>query len=111
MLDLCDERRDLKKGYEAEGEQEYREANRRVQKAVKKVKGDWISAQCEEIENLPEQKQQHESISAQCWKWPVARSPNATKNHSGRPHLVRNTCICRPKILVWATNSESMHIL
>ena len=65
MLDLCDERRDLKKkGYEAEGEKEYREANRRVQKAVKKAKEDWISAQCEEIENLPEQKQQHESISA-----------------------------------------------
>ena len=36
---LCDERRDLKKKrYEAEGEKEYREANRRVQ------------AQCEEIE-------------------------------------------------------------
>ena len=45
VLDLCDERRDLKKKrYEAEGAKEYREANRRVQKAVKKVKEDWISA-------------------------------------------------------------------
>ena len=35
------------------------------------------------------------------------RSPD----HSGRPHLVRNTCICRPKSYVWATNSESMHAL
>ena len=51
VLDLCDERRDLKKKrYEAEGAQEYREANRRVQKAVKKAKEDWIGAQCEEIE-------------------------------------------------------------
>ena len=33
------------------------------------------------------------------------------QNHSGRPHLVRNTCICRPKNYVWATNSESMHAL
>ena len=50
VLDLCDERRDLKrKRYEA-GAKEYREANRRVQKAVKKAKEDWIGAQCEEIE-------------------------------------------------------------
>ena len=51
VLDICDERRDLKKKrYEAEGSKEYREANRRVQKAVKKAKEDWIGAQCEEIE-------------------------------------------------------------
>ena len=36
VLDLCDERRHLKKKrYEAEGAKEYREANRRIQKAVK----------------------------------------------------------------------------
>ena len=51
VLDLCDERRDLKKKrYEAQGPKEYREANRRIQKAVKKAKEDWIDAQCEEIE-------------------------------------------------------------
>ena len=45
------ERRDLKKTlYEAEGAKEYREANRRIQKAVKKAQEDWIGAQCEEIE-------------------------------------------------------------
>ena len=49
-LDLCDERRNLKKRYEAEGAKEYREANRRIQKAVKKAKEDWIGAQCEEFE-------------------------------------------------------------
>ena len=38
-FDLCDERRDLKKKrYEAKGAKEYREANRRIQKAVKKAK-------------------------------------------------------------------------
>ena len=37
VLDLCDERRELKKKrYEAEGAKEYRDANRRIQKAVKK---------------------------------------------------------------------------
>ena len=51
MFSTCDERRDLKKKrYEAEGAKEYREANRRIQKAVKKAKEDWIGAQCEEIE-------------------------------------------------------------
>ena len=50
FLDLCAERRDLKKKlYEAEGAKEYREANRRIQKAVKKANEDWIGAQCKEI--------------------------------------------------------------
>ena len=40
VLDLCDERRDLKKRYKAEGAKEYREANRRIQTAVKKAKED-----------------------------------------------------------------------
>ena len=41
VLDLCDEKRDLKKKpYKAEGAKEYREANKRIQKAVKKVKED-----------------------------------------------------------------------
>ena len=39
-----------KKRYEAEGAKEYREANRRIQKAVKKAKEDWIGAQCEVFE-------------------------------------------------------------
>ena len=53
VLDLCDERRDFKKKrYEAEGAKEYREANRRVQKTVKKAKEDWICAQCGEIETF-----------------------------------------------------------
>ena len=65
VLDLCDESRDLKKKrYEAEGAKEYREANRRIQKAVKKAKEDWIGAQCEEIETCLNKTQQQESISA-----------------------------------------------
>ena len=40
VTDLCDERRDLKKKrYEAEGAKEYKEANRRIQKAVRKQRG------------------------------------------------------------------------
>ena len=51
VLDLCDERRNLKKKrYEAEGAKEYREVNKRIQKAVKNAKEDWICAQCEAIE-------------------------------------------------------------
>ena len=51
VLDLCDERRDLKKKrYEAEGAKEYREENKRIQKAMKKAKEDWICVRWEEIE-------------------------------------------------------------
>ena len=67
VLDLCDERRDLKKKrYEALGAKEYREANRRIQKAVKKAKENWIGAQFEEIEAClnKKKKKQQESISA-----------------------------------------------
>ena len=66
VLDLCDEMRDLKKKlYEAEGAKEYREANRRIQKAVKKAKEDWIGAQCEEIEtclNKNNSKRAHQLV-------------------------------------------------
>ena len=41
---------ELKKRYEAEGANEYRKANKRIQKAVKKAKEAWQGAQCEEIE-------------------------------------------------------------
>ena len=45
VLDLFDERRDLKKKrYETEGATEYGESKRRIQKATE----DWIGAQCEE---------------------------------------------------------------
>ena len=51
VLDLCGERRDLKKKrYEAQVAKEYREANRKIQKALKKGKEDWIGAQYQEIE-------------------------------------------------------------
>ena len=64
VLDLCDEMRDLKeKRYEAEGAKEYREANRRIQKALKEAKEDWIGVQCEEIETCLNKKKQQESIS------------------------------------------------
>ena len=44
-------RRDLKnKLYEAEEAEEYREANKRIQDAVKKLKEDWVGTQCEEID-------------------------------------------------------------
>ena len=50
VLDLCDERGGLKKKRYEAGAKGYREANRRIQKAVKKAKEDWIGAPCEEIE-------------------------------------------------------------
>ena len=49
--DLCDERRDWKKRwYEGEGAEQYRKDNKRVQKAQKKAKEEWIDTQCKEID-------------------------------------------------------------
>ena len=39
-----------KKRYKAEGGKEYREANKRIQVAVKRANEDWIGTQCKEIE-------------------------------------------------------------
>ena len=39
-----------KRRYEAEGAKAYREANKKIQKAVKKANEGWIGVQCEEIE-------------------------------------------------------------
>ena len=50
VLDLCDERRALKRQYEAEGAKEYKDANSSIQVAVKKAKEDWIGTHCKEIE-------------------------------------------------------------
>ena len=49
---------------EAEGAKQNRAANKRIQKAVRKAKKDWIGAQCEEIETCLNKKQQQERISA-----------------------------------------------
>ena len=50
VLDLCDERKDLKKRrYEEEEAEDYRKANKRFQMALRKVKEDWIDTQCKEI--------------------------------------------------------------
>ena len=60
---FCDERRDLKKKwYEVEGAKEYRKANKRIPKTVKKAKEGWKGTQCEEIETCLN-KNYSESIS------------------------------------------------
>ena len=65
MLDFCDKKRGYKEEavYEAEGAKEYREANRRNQKAVRKAKEDWKGAQCEEIETCLKKTTAREHIS------------------------------------------------
>ena len=45
-------------------QKEYREANKRIQKAMKKAKEGWIGAQSEEIETCLKKKKQQKSISA-----------------------------------------------
>ena len=67
VLDLCDERRELKKkrhDRRRNEAKEYREANRRIQKAVKKAKEDWIGTQCKETETRLNKNNKKESISA-----------------------------------------------
>ena len=55
------------KRYEAEGAKQYREANRKIQKAVKKAKKGLESLDRYSVRrgrNLPEQKQKQQSIPA-----------------------------------------------
>ena len=97
VLDLRDERRDFKKKrYEAEGAKEYREANRRIQKAVKKAEEDWIGAQCEEIETCLNKKQQQESISAGKNQTSVKRGRSSTiQDKSGKCLTEENEILSR----------------
>ena len=62
VLNLCDESRDLKKWYEAERAEDYREANKGFRKAAKKSKGGLEMYSVQGDRNLPEQEQQQESI-------------------------------------------------
>ena len=49
VLELCDEKRDSKKRwYEEEGAEDYRKANKNIQKALKKAKEVWIDTQSKE---------------------------------------------------------------
>ena len=51
MLDLCDQRRDLKKKIsESEAAKDYREIQRKIRTEMKMAKETWIQGQCQEIE-------------------------------------------------------------
>ena len=51
ILDLCDQRRDLKKKRgEPEGAKDYREIKRKIRTEMKLAKETWIQGQCQEVE-------------------------------------------------------------
>ena len=51
ILDLCDQRRDLKKKRgEPEGAKDYREIKRKIRTEMKMAKETWIQGQCQEVE-------------------------------------------------------------
>ena len=51
VLDLCDQRRDLKKKRgEPEGAKDYREIKRKIRTEMKMAKETWIQGQCQEVE-------------------------------------------------------------
>ena len=51
ILDLCDQRRDLKKKTgEPEGAKDYREIKRKIRTEMKMAKETWIQGQCHEME-------------------------------------------------------------
>ena len=54
ILDLCDERRELrKKRFEPEGSEKYKEVNNNIKRCMKNAKENWIGEQCcETKENL-----------------------------------------------------------
>ena len=64
VLDLCDDRRDLKeKRYTVEEAKDYRKANGRIQKAAKKAMEGWIDNQCKEFETCLNKTAAREHIS------------------------------------------------
>ena len=51
ILDLCDERRELrKKRFKPEGSEKYKEVNNNIKRCMKKAKENWIGEQCSETE-------------------------------------------------------------
>ena len=51
ILDLCDQRRDLKKKRcELEGAKDYREIKRKIRTDMKMAKETWMQGQCQEVE-------------------------------------------------------------
>ena len=51
ILDLCDERKELrKKRSEPEGSEKYKEVNNKIKRCMKKAKENWIGEQCSETE-------------------------------------------------------------
>ena len=51
IIDLCDQRRDLKKKRgEPEGAKDYREIKRKIRAEMKMAKETWIQSQCQEVE-------------------------------------------------------------
>ena len=55
ILDLCDQRRDLKKKRgEPEGAKDYREVKRKISTEMKMAKETWIQGQCQEVEHAIE---------------------------------------------------------
>ena len=54
ILDLCDQRRDLKKKRgESEEAKDYREIKRKIRTEMKMAKETWIQGQCQEVEACP----------------------------------------------------------
>ena len=51
ILDLCDQRRELrKKRFEPEGSEKYKEVNNNIKRCVKKAKENWLGEKCNETE-------------------------------------------------------------
>ena len=51
ILDLCDQRRDLKKKRgKPEGARDYREIKRKIRTEMRMAKETWIQGQCQEVE-------------------------------------------------------------
>ena len=57
ILDLCDKKREMRKRFEPEGSEKYKEVNNNIKRCMKKAKENWIGEQCGEIEeNLRKNK-------------------------------------------------------
>ena len=69
ILDLCDQRRDLKKKRgEPEGAKDYREIKRKLRTKMKLAKETWIQGQCQEVEACPRNNNSKKAYQSRAWQ-------------------------------------------
>ena len=91
-----------KRRYEEKGAKEYRKANKRVQKTLKRAKEDWIDTQCKEIDACSNKNNSKKA-------YPMVK--DLTSGKQGRPSTIQDKsgkCLTEEQEILsrWTNRSE-----